>query len=113
MPEYFDTLETRDPELRESALLAALPRQIAHAKANAPAFARVLADVEPAAVTSRAALARLPVTRKSGLLDLQMAHRPFGGPTEQRAFSNHQRREQRDPDRRGQRRGTHGELMQE
>jgi phenylacetate-CoA ligase len=79
MPEYFDTLETRDPEARERALLAALPQQIAHAKANAPAFARILADVEPAAVTSRAALARLPVTRKSALLDLQKAHRPFGG----------------------------------
>ncbi len=34
MPAYFDTLETRDPELRERALLAALPRQIAHAKAE-------------------------------------------------------------------------------
>jgi phenylacetate-coenzyme A ligase PaaK-like adenylate-forming protein len=79
MPQYFDTLETRDPELRERALLAALPRQIAHAKANAPAFARILADVEPAAVASRAALARLPVTRKSELLELQKASRPFGG----------------------------------
>jgi len=79
MPEYFDTLETRDPELRERALLAALPRQIAHAKANAPAFARVLASVEPAAVASRAALAQIPVTRKSELLELQKASRPFGG----------------------------------
>ena len=79
MPEYFDTLETRDPELRERALLAALPRQIAHAKANAPAFARVLASVEPAAVASRTALAQIPVTRKSELLELQKASRPFGG----------------------------------
>ena len=46
---------------------------------NAPAFARILADVDPAAVTSRAALARLPVTRKSELLELQKASRPFGG----------------------------------
>ena len=77
--EHFDTLETRDPEVRERALLAALPRQIAHAKANAPAFARILAGVDAAAVTSRAALARLPVTRKSELLELQKAARPFGG----------------------------------
>jgi phenylacetate-CoA ligase len=79
MTEYFDTLETRDPELRERALLAALPRQIVHAKASAPAFARILADVDPAAVTSRAALAHVPVTRKSELLELQKAARPFGG----------------------------------
>ena len=79
MPRYFDTLETRDPELREHALLAALPRQIAYAQASAPAFARVLAGVEPAAVTSRAALAQVPVTRKSELLELQKAGRPFGG----------------------------------
>ena len=79
MPDHFDTLETRDPEVRERALLAALPRQIAHAKANAPAFARILAEVDPAAVTTRAALAQLPVTRKSELAELQKASRPFGG----------------------------------
>ncbi len=79
MTEYFDTLETRDPELRERALLAALPRQLAHAKANAPAFARILADIDPAAVTTRDALARLPVTRKSDLSELQKGARPFGG----------------------------------
>jgi len=79
MPEHFDTLETRDPELRERALLARLPRQIAYAKANAPAFARILAGIDPAAVTTRAALAKLPVTRKTELLDLQKAGRPFGG----------------------------------
>jgi phenylacetate-CoA ligase len=79
MPDHFDTLETRDPEVRERALLAALPRQIACAKANAPAFARLLAEVDPAAVTTREALAKLPVTRKSELAQLQQASRPFGG----------------------------------
>jgi phenylacetate-CoA ligase len=79
MNEHFDTLETRDPEARERALLAALPPLIAHAKANAPAFARILADVDPAAVNSREALARLPVTRKGDLAALQKASRPFGG----------------------------------
>ncbi len=57
----------------------ALPRQVAHAKAGSPAFARILADVDAVAVTSRAALARLPVTRKSALLDMQKGARPFGG----------------------------------
>jgi len=79
MAEYYDTLETRDPELRERQLLEQLPRHVAHAKASAPAFARILADVDPAAVVSRAALAQLPVTRKSELLELQKASRPFGG----------------------------------
>jgi len=77
--DHFDALETRDPELREHEQLAELPRQIAHAKANAPAFARILAAVDPEAVTSRTALARLPVTRKSELHEVQKAARPFGG----------------------------------
>jgi phenylacetate-CoA ligase len=79
MAEHFDALETRDPEVRERDLLARLPQQVAHAKANAPGFARILADVDPRAVTSRAALARLPVTRKSDLKTLQAAARPLGG----------------------------------
>ncbi len=77
--EHFDTLETRTPELREREQLAALRRQVAHARAHAPAFAQRLADVDPESLTSRAALARLPVTRKSELLELQKASRPFGG----------------------------------
>ncbi len=79
MAEYYDSLETRDPEQREAQLLAQLPRQVAHAKANAAAFAVLLKDVDPAAVASREALARLPVTRKSDLGALQKARPPFGG----------------------------------
>ena len=79
MSDFFDTLETRDPEQRERAVLAALPAQIAHAKSRAPAFARILADVDPREITTRAALAKLPVTRKNELAELQSATRPFGG----------------------------------
>ena len=79
MPEHFDTLETRDPEQRERDLMVALPRQLAHAKTNAPGFSRILAAVDPSAVTSRAALAKLPVTRKSELKELQQALPPLGG----------------------------------
>ena len=79
MTEHFDLLETRDPELREREQMATLRRQVAHAKAHAPAFARPFADVDAGALTSREALARLPVTRKSELLDLQKGARPFGG----------------------------------
>ena len=78
-PRYFDALETRMPEERENALMAALPAQIAYARAHAPFYARCLADVDPAAITSRAALAKLPVTRKSALLETQKAAPPLGG----------------------------------
>jgi phenylacetate-CoA ligase len=77
--EHFDTLETRDPEVRERTQLAALPARIAFAKARTAAYAKIFGRVEPASITSRAALAQLPVTRKSELLELQKAARPFGG----------------------------------
>ena len=82
MTEYFDPLETRDPEVREAALMRALPGHIAHAKQSTAAFAERLAGIDAAAVTSRAALAALPVTRKHELLERQKALRaqdPFGG----------------------------------
>jgi len=79
--EYYDDLETRDPEARESALIAVLPDAIAHARERAPGFARILSGVEPGDITSRAALATLPVTRKSDLIALQKADPPFGGLT--------------------------------
>ena len=75
----YDTLETRTPEEREKALMQALPQQVAHAKANAPFFARWLKDVDPGAVTSRAALAKLPVLRKSMLGEVQKRTRRSAG----------------------------------
>lgn len=77
-----DALETRAPAEREAALLAALPAQIAHARSASSAFAEILAGIDPAAITSRTALATLPVTRKSDLLARQQARRAenvFGG----------------------------------
>jgi phenylacetate-CoA ligase len=79
MPDHFDTLETRDPGLRERSQLAALPARIALAKSRTTAYARIFAAVDPKAIDSRAALAQLPVTRKAELLELQKAARPFGG----------------------------------
>jgi phenylacetate-CoA ligase len=78
---YFDDLETRDPELRERALFKALEDQIANAKKNAPYFADLLKEVQPHQVKDRAALAKLPVTRKSDLIRLQKARPPFAGMT--------------------------------
>ena len=79
MNTHYDALETRSPEQREGELFAALPAQVAHAKANAPYFAKLLGNVDPRQIASRRALAKLPVTRKSDLLELQMLHPPFGG----------------------------------
>ena len=77
---YYDTLETRDPEAREAALFAAL-RDHLRAAVRAPAIARLLDGVDPAAVTDRDALAALPVIRKSELMALQADSPPFGGLT--------------------------------
>ena len=82
MSNHFDALETRDPAQREATLLAALPKQVAHAKANARAFTKSLQSVDAASVNSRAALAKLPVIRKHELLEQQKAERAndiFGG----------------------------------
>ncbi|MBA3058080.1 MAG: AMP-binding protein [Gammaproteobacteria bacterium] len=79
MTDYFDTLETRDPAARETALMAALPAQVAHARASSPAFGQILQNTNPAVVTSRRALAALPVTRKHELLERQQASRALVG----------------------------------
>ncbi len=79
---FYDSLETRPTDLREQQLMAALPRQVAHAQANAAAFTQLLRDVDASAINSRAALASLPVTRKHELLERQKAARGddvFGG----------------------------------
>ena len=73
-----DSLETRAPEQRERELLARLPGLVARAQ-SAPGWSRILAGVDANAVNSRAALAALPVTRKSQLKDLQQQLKPFGG----------------------------------
>ncbi len=79
MTVFYDDLETRSPEAREASLLAALPLQVAYAKLASPAFADILKDVNPAEVSSRAALARLPVMRKHELLELQLKSRSSSG----------------------------------
>ncbi len=83
---HYDALEIRDATARETALMAALPAQVAAAQA-VPALAGKLVGVHAASVNSRAALQRLPVTRKGELLERQLASRgaaaspwdPFGG----------------------------------
>jgi len=78
MTEFYDDLETRDPAQREADLMAALPRQIAFAKAT-DGNTTLLRDVDPQTINSRETLAALPVTRKSELIELQASKPPFGG----------------------------------
>ncbi|MDT8989869.1 AMP-binding protein [Curvibacter sp. APW13] len=79
MNAVYDALETRTPAEREAALLAALPAQVAQAQGRSAAFARILQGVDASSVTSRAALAQLPVTRKGELQALQSQGREAGG----------------------------------
>ena len=79
-PDHYDSLETRDPDAREAELFAAL-RDHLGAAMRAPSIARLLAGVDPDAVTDRAALAALPVIRKSELMALQAESPPLGGLT--------------------------------
>ena len=79
MSDHYDALEHRASAAREAALLAALPGHIAHAKAQAPAFAQSLAHIDASAITTREALATLPVIRKHALLEQQKAARAAGG----------------------------------
>jgi phenylacetate-CoA ligase len=78
MSDYYDNLETRHPTLRESEQFAVLQGAIAHAM-TAPGWAAHLKGIDPKSVTSRAALAKLPLLRKSDIADLQKALPPFGG----------------------------------
>lgn len=79
--EYYDKLETEYPAAREARLMAALSLQIAHAQRHSPAFAEILHGVDAASITSREALAGLPVTRKSALVEMKKQSPPFGGLT--------------------------------
>ncbi|MHC2461175.1 phenylacetate--CoA ligase family protein [Bradyrhizobium embrapense] len=78
MTDHYDALETRDPAQREAALFARLPEVLRKAMA-APAYANLLRGIDPASISSREALAGLPVLRKSALPALHKAAPPFGG----------------------------------
>src|ERR1700761_8095971 len=78
MTDHYDALETRDPAEREADLFGRLPGLLRKAMA-APAYAERLAGIDPADITDRAALARLPLLRKSNLPALHKAAPPFGG----------------------------------
>jgi phenylacetate-CoA ligase len=78
MPDFYDALETRAPETREREQFSQLPDLIARAM-SAPGWAEQLTGIDPKSVTSRAALAGLPVLRKSDLKERQQGKPPLGG----------------------------------
>jgi phenylacetate-CoA ligase len=77
--EFYDIGETEAAQDREERLFVRLPSFLALAKAEAPSWASHLAAIEPEGITSRAALAALPLLRKSDLPARQSEHPPFGG----------------------------------
>src|SRR5689334_13770612 len=78
MSDHYDARETRDPAAREAELFSRLPDVLRKALA-APAYAQRLKGIDPTRITSRAALAGLPVLRKSELPALHKTAAPFGG----------------------------------
>ena len=78
MTDHYDALEARDPSIREAELFSRLPAVVRKAM-ETPGYAERLKGVDPAEITSRAALAALPVLRKSDLPALHKAAPPFGG----------------------------------
>jgi phenylacetate-CoA ligase len=78
MQDFYDGLETRAPETREREQFSKLPDVIARAM-TAPGWGEQLAGTDPKSVTSRAALAELPVLRKSDLKERQQEKPPLGG----------------------------------
>lgn len=81
MSNHYDDLETRTPEARAASQLECLRAQISDAQQRSPGFARHLAGLDASSVQTPADVARIPVLRKSALIDLQRQDPPFGGLT--------------------------------
>jgi phenylacetate-CoA ligase len=86
MSEHFDARETRSPAERERDLYERLPALIATA-VRAPGWRAHLGNIDPAAISSPQALAKLPVLRKGGLPALQQEVAPFGALLPDPAYS--------------------------
>ncbi len=75
--DHFDTRELRSNDEREADLFRRLPDILRHALTT-PGYAAHLGDIKPSEITSRAALAKLPLLRKSDLPAMQKQAPPFG-----------------------------------
>ena len=68
---HFDSLETRDPAVREAMQMDQLRAQLLHVQAHTAYGAAALAGLDVRDITDRAALARLPLLRKRDVLARQ------------------------------------------
>jgi phenylacetate-CoA ligase len=79
MTTHFDELETRAPDVRERETFDAMRTLLARSMARLPALGAWLGNPDPASITDRETLAKLPVLRKPDLMEMQAANPPFGG----------------------------------
>lgn len=79
MTEYFDELETRDPEAREQALFENFPAFVSDVQSRIPSWKSRLENIDVGTLTNRQALSTIPVLRKPELMDAQSQEPPFGG----------------------------------
>ena len=79
--EFFDELEIMPAEARQTYLNQGLSQAIDHAYRNAPAAKEILdrAGVSPVEIRTIRDLEKLPITRKTDLIELQKAKPPYGG----------------------------------
>lgn len=89
MTTYYEERETLAVAERERALFARLPEALEHARQRAPAIAQQLKGIESVDIRDRESLARVPVIRKSELLQAQLARRggdAAGSSVQERVF---------------------------
>ena len=77
MSQFYDALETRNAQERESQQYGQLKETLAAVMERSPYYKELLADADLAQMDA-AGLARLPLTRKSELQSLQQEQPPFG-----------------------------------
>ncbi|MFH1650951.1 MAG: AMP-binding protein [Chloroflexota bacterium] len=79
--EYFDELEVMSPARREQYQNEKLAAVVTHAYQHAPAVREMMdeADVSPGEILTVPDLEKLPVTRKTDLIEMQKADPPYGG----------------------------------
>lgn len=79
--EFFDELEIMPPEAREKYFNQKLSQTIDHAYRHAPAVREMLdkAGISPTQISTVKDLEKLPITRKTDLIEQQKANPPYGG----------------------------------
>ncbi|MBA7685822.1 Phenylacetate-coenzyme A ligase [subsurface metagenome] len=79
--EYFDKLETMSPAAREKHLNNNLAEHITHVYRHAPAVKNLFdrAGISPDQIRTVKDLEKLPVTRKTDLVEMQKENLPYGG----------------------------------